>query len=123
MANVKILAFSLPITSPFTKEAICLGNVKYAGLPLPVDEEKKATIEKQINGRTTWLVSSKHEEEEFKIVEKNFKEKAGKDYAASRGEYLNGIIMANYLGYEFFHKSIILSLRLYHIFRTLSIKG
>ena len=26
---------------------------------------------------------------------------AGKDYAASRGEYLNGIIMANYLGYEF----------------------
>ena len=25
----------------------------------------------------------------------------GSDYAASRGEYLNGIIMANYLGYEF----------------------
>ena len=25
----------------------------------------------------------------------------GTDYAASRGEYLNGIIMANYLGYEF----------------------
>ncbi len=38
---------------------------------------------------------------EFKIIEKQFKEKAGKDYAASRGEYLNGIIMANYLGYEF----------------------
>ena len=31
----------------------------------------------------------------------NFKNKAGKDYAASRGEYLNGIIMAQYLGYEF----------------------
>ena len=40
-------------------------------------------------------------DEEFKTIEKNFKEKAGKDYAASRGEYLNGIIMANYLGYEF----------------------
>ena len=40
-------------------------------------------------------------EDEFAIVEKNFKEKAGKDYAASRGEYLNGIIMAAYLGYEF----------------------
>ena len=40
-------------------------------------------------------------EEEFKVVEKNFKEKAGKDYAASRGEYLNGIIMAAYLGFEF----------------------
>lgn len=39
--------------------------------------------------------------EEFKIIEKNFKEKAGENYAASRGEYLNGIIMAAYLGYEF----------------------
>ena len=40
-------------------------------------------------------------EEEFKVIEKDFKNKAGKDYAASRGEFLNGIIMANYLGYEF----------------------
>ena len=36
-------------------------------------------------------------EEEFKIISENFKNKAGADYAASRGEYLNGIIMANYL--------------------------
>ena len=40
-------------------------------------------------------------EEEFKKISENFKNKAGVDYAASRGEYLNGIIMANYLGYEF----------------------
>ena len=40
-------------------------------------------------------------EDEFKTIAKNFKDKSGKDYAASRGEYLNGIIMANYLGYEF----------------------
>ena len=40
-------------------------------------------------------------EEEFKVIAKMFKEKAGENYAASRGEYLNGIIMANYLGYEF----------------------
>ena len=39
--------------------------------------------------------------DEFKTIEKNFKAKAGSDYAASRGEYLNGIIMATYLGYEF----------------------
>ncbi|MBE5864788.1 MAG: aspartate kinase [Lachnospiraceae bacterium] len=39
--------------------------------------------------------------DEFKTIEKNFKEKAGSNYAASRGEYLNGIIMAAYLGYEF----------------------
>ena len=40
-------------------------------------------------------------EDEFKTIEKNFKAKAGENYAASRGEYLNGIIMANYLGYTF----------------------
>lgn len=40
-------------------------------------------------------------EDEFKIITENFLKKAGPDYAASRGEYLNGIIMANYLGFEF----------------------
>ena len=40
-------------------------------------------------------------EEQFETIKKNFEAKAGKDYAASRGEYLNGIIMANYLGYQF----------------------
>lgn len=40
-------------------------------------------------------------EDEFAKVRENFLKKAGRDYAASRGEYLNGIIMANYLGYEF----------------------
>ncbi|MBD5453527.1 MAG: aspartate kinase [Lachnospiraceae bacterium] len=40
-------------------------------------------------------------EDEFKTISKNFKNKAGRDYAASRGEYLNGIIMAIYLGFEF----------------------
>lgn len=38
---------------------------------------------------------------EFARIEENFVNKAGRDYAASRGEYLNGIIMAAYLGYEF----------------------
>ncbi len=38
---------------------------------------------------------------EFETVKAQFKAKAGKDYAASRGEYLNGIIMAEYLGYQF----------------------
>ena len=39
--------------------------------------------------------------EEFKTIAENFKKKAGKDYAASRGEYLNGIIMAAYLKFTF----------------------
>ena len=40
-------------------------------------------------------------DEEFKTISQKFKEKAGVEYAASRGEDLNGIIMAAYLGYEF----------------------
>ncbi len=40
-------------------------------------------------------------EKEFDTIEANFKAKAGSNYAASRGEYLNGIIMAKYLDYEF----------------------
>ena len=40
-------------------------------------------------------------EEEFGKISENFKKKAGVEYAASRGEYLNSLIMANYLGYEF----------------------
>ena len=39
--------------------------------------------------------------DEFATIEHNFKLKAGRDYAASRGEYLNGRIMSEYLGYEF----------------------
>ncbi|MDO4616889.1 MAG: aspartate kinase [Lachnospiraceae bacterium] len=40
-------------------------------------------------------------DQEFEVIAENFKNLAGSDYAASRGEYLNGIIMANYLGFEF----------------------
>ncbi len=40
-------------------------------------------------------------DKEFEVIKTQFSAKAGSDYAASRGEYLNGIIMANYLGYQF----------------------
>ncbi len=38
---------------------------------------------------------------EFQVIEENFLAGIGRDYAASRGEYLNGILMAAYLGIEF----------------------
>ena len=38
---------------------------------------------------------------EFLEIREKFMQKAGRDYAASRGEYLNGKIMAEYLGYTF----------------------
>ena len=37
---------------------------------------------------------------EFAKIREMFENKAGTDYAASRGEYLNGIVMAAYLGFE-----------------------
>ena len=40
-------------------------------------------------------------EEEFKTIQEDFKNLSGAEYAASRGEFLNGKIMAAYLGYEF----------------------
>ena len=38
---------------------------------------------------------------EYKEIIANFRKRAGSDYAASRGEYLNGIILAEYLGFSF----------------------
>ncbi|MDO4306670.1 MAG: aspartate kinase [Eubacteriales bacterium] len=40
-------------------------------------------------------------EEEFQQIETDFKAQAGREYAASRGEFLNGKVMAAYLGYDF----------------------
>ncbi|MGN1121091.1 MAG: aspartate kinase, partial [Eubacteriales bacterium] len=40
-------------------------------------------------------------EKEYDTIRRSFLARVGKDYAASRGEYLNGIIMANYLGFDF----------------------
>ena len=49
------------------KDAMCLGNLKYAGLPIPVEEEKKKEIQDEIGERPVWLVSSTHSDEEAKI--------------------------------------------------------
>lgn len=40
-------------------------------------------------------------ESEFETIKHSFLARAGRDYAASRGEYLNGKILAAYLGYAF----------------------
>lgn len=40
-------------------------------------------------------------EDDFETIKKQFLAKAGSMYAASRGEYLNGKVIAKYLGYEF----------------------
>lgn len=40
-------------------------------------------------------------DEQFTEIREKFEEGVGSDYAASRGEFLNGIVMSAYLGYEF----------------------
>ncbi len=59
------------------KDTICLGNLKYAGLPLPIDEKSKEELTKQIGSRPMWLASSTHDDEEVRIakVHKRLKEK------------------------------------------------
>ena len=47
-------------------------------------------------------------EEEFRQIEADFKAHAGNEYAASRGEFLNGKVMAAYLGYEFIDSTTVI---------------
>ncbi len=63
--------------------------------------KKLDTIKKRYYEIVEGLGLSLSLENEFKTMEACFIGKAGRDYAASRGEYLNGIILAHYLGYEF----------------------
>ena len=63
--------------------------------------EELSAIEARYQEIIAGLELSLSLDEEFGTIERNFREKAGRDYAASRGEYLNGIIMAAYLGFEF----------------------
>lgn len=63
----------------------------------PALEKIRARFQEIIEGLALNLTL----DEEFRVIEEKFVEKVGSDYAASRGEYLNGIILAAYLGYEF----------------------
>ena len=58
-------------------ETVCLGNLKYAGLPLPIDEKAREDMLKQIGKRPFWLASSTHEDEEVRLAKlhKRLKEK------------------------------------------------
>ena len=78
----------------------CYANVSGKGGVEKMDADLadiKARYQEIIDGLSLKLSL----DDEFKTIRENFIKKAGRDYAASRGEYLNGIIMADYLGYEF----------------------
>ena len=69
------------------------------------DRGKYSVIFKEIRSRFEEIIDglglSLNLDDEFRRMEENFVHQIGRDYAASRGEYLNGLVMAAYLGYEF----------------------
>ena len=58
-------------------------------------------IRERYNDIITGLGMTFSLDDEFEEIAANFKKRAGKDYAASRGEYLNGKVIAAYLGFPF----------------------
>lgn len=63
--------------------------------------EKFSIVKDRYNGIIADLGLELSLDEEFKEIERALKARAGRDYAASRGEYLNGIVLAKYLGFNF----------------------
>ena len=64
-------------------------------------EAEFALIEKRYNDIIAGLGLSISLDKEFEEIKVAMKARMGRMYAASRGEYLNGKILAEYLGYEF----------------------
>lgn len=64
-------------------------------------QEKLAAIKARYDEIIRGLGMELSLDAQFKKIKSDFDKKAGSDYAASRGEYLNGIVMANYLGFAF----------------------
>ena len=58
-------------------------------------------IKERYNGIINDLGLDINLDNEFDVIKACFIGKAGRDYAASRGEFLNGMVLANYLGYNF----------------------
>ena len=63
--------------------------------------EEFTKIKDRYNGIISELGLDLSLDGEFDTIRACFIGKAGRDYAASRGEYLNGIVLAKYLGYNF----------------------
>lgn len=80
-------------------------DMLYSCYNLAIREKKFTNLLDEIHARYNEIIDGLNLElsldHEFDMIRENFGKKIGRDYAASRGEYLNGIIMANYLGFCF----------------------
>lgn len=64
-------------------------------------DKEFAAIEERFNGIISELGLDLDLSDEFASIKNAFAHRAGRDYAASRGEYLNSIVLAKFLGYDF----------------------
>ena len=80
-------------------------DMLYSCYGAAIREKKFADQLQEIRGRYQEIIDGLgldfSLDQDFEKIRENFGKKIGRDYAASRGEYLNGKIMAAYLGYEF----------------------
>lgn len=86
-------------------EDIKVTDMLYKCYGAAVREKKFTDLLKEIQKRYQEIIDdlglTLSLDKEFETIRHDFGKKVGREYAASRGEYLNGIIMANYLGFEF----------------------
>lgn len=64
-------------------------------------DKEFSAIEERFNGIISELGLDLDLSDEFASIKNAFAHRAGRDYAASRGEYLNSIVLAKFLGYDF----------------------
>ncbi len=87
------------------REDIKVTDMLYACYELAEKGEPFAETFAQIRARFEEIISglglTLSLDNEFAVIEENFKKRAGSDYAASRGEYLNGKVLSAYLNYPF----------------------
>lgn len=80
-------------------------DMLYSCYGAAIREKKFADQLQEIRGRYQEIIDGLgldfSLDQDFEKIRENFGKKIGRDYAASRGEYLNGKIMAAYLRYEF----------------------
>ncbi|MBQ8696675.1 MAG: aspartate kinase [Clostridia bacterium] len=84
-----------------TKVTDMLYNCYYAAAKGEDIEEMFSQIENRFNGIIADLGIDFSLEKELEMTKYAFIHKAGKDFAASRGEFLNSKILAAYLGFDF----------------------
>ncbi len=88
-----------------SKDDIKVTDMLYKCYELAADEEDITEIFDQIKARYDQIITELGIDldltEKYEKIKHSFLHSAGRDYVASRGEYLNALILAKYLGYEF----------------------